>query len=179
MKRMLVIVLALAVPALALAQPGGTTPEAAGRGHGPMHCLQKAGPGARSMGAGIGHLLALGDEIGITDEQRAGLKELQTRFQLERIDKKALVEKAQVGLHALMRESDAAESQVMRAIDELARLRADMQKMRYTHRKQVESTLTAEQVAKLKELRQKRHMEGREKMRKKTDQERRMPHGGR
>lgn len=112
------------------------------------------GPGHGRRGGGLQHLLAMGDEIGLTDQQRDQLKQLQLDHKIETIDRRAELKKAQVRLRALMREENADGGEVERAIDEVAGLRADLQKARYAHRKQIHAVLTEEQIDKIKELRQ-------------------------
>jgi Spy/CpxP family protein refolding chaperone len=103
-------------------------------------------------GAGIGRLLAMGDELGLTDDQRDKIESLMTDHKLTQIDRRAAMQKAKVQLHVLMRDDDASESAVLKQIDKLSDLRADMQKSKYTHRKSIHSVLTAEQLDKVKKL---------------------------
>jgi Spy/CpxP family protein refolding chaperone len=105
---------------------------------------------------GIKMLLAVADEINLTSDQKDKLKKLMVDFKLAQVDQKAKVKKAEIKLRALMRDEDANDSEVMTAIDEVARLKAELQKLRYRHRKEVRSLLTAEQIEKLKELRKER-----------------------
>jgi len=49
---------------------------------------------------------------------------------------------------------EAPESEVMSDIDQVAKLRGEMQKMQYRHRQQAKGVLTADQVKQLKDLRQ-------------------------
>jgi len=109
---------------------------------------------------GIGHLLRVADEIGLTDEQRDQLKTMRLEFRMQQIDREAELEKAQVQLRALMADKDAAEAEVLRKIDDVARLRGEMQKMRYSHRKQMHGVLTDDQVEKLQQLRQEKWEQG-------------------
>ena len=50
---------------------------------------------------------------------------------------------------------DADQSAVNAAIDKVAALKADMQKMRYDHQQKVHGVLTKEQLGKLKDLKKK------------------------
>ena len=79
---------------------------------------------------------------------------MAVEFQLVRVDQRATLEKARINLRALMRDDNTAESTVMAAIDEVADLRAEMQKTRYKHLQQAKSELTADQIDKLKNMRQ-------------------------
>jgi len=170
-----ILILAAAVlllPLAALAQPapgdGPFCPQGRGMGRGPgQFCPQGHGPmgaGHRGMrgddGPGIGHLLQVADEIGLTEQQRDQLKKMQLEFRTQQIDREAELEKAQVQLRALMADKNAAEAEVLRKIDDVARLKGEMHKMRYTHRKQIHGVLTDEQVGKLQQLRQERWEQG-------------------
>jgi len=164
-----ILILAAAVlllPLAALAQPapgdGPFCPQGRGMGWGPGQFCQ---PGYRPMGfgyrgllgdgePGIGRLLWVADEIGLTEQQRDQLKTMQLEFRTQQIDREAELEKAQVQLRVLTADKNAAEAEVLRKIDDVSRLRSEMHKMRYTHRKQIRAVLTDEQVEKLWQLRQ-------------------------
>ena len=166
----ILIALALMAPVTLMAQGGPPDRAFCPQGQGPgFHGMGQGHPGphggnfgqvgdrpGHGQRGGIGHLLMLGDKIDLTDQQRDRLKEMQVEFQMNRIDRKAELEKAQVQLRVLMHEDDAAEGDVFRAIDEMSRLKADMQKTRYKHRQQVKAVLTDDQVDKLEELRKAR-----------------------
>lgn len=109
--------------------------------------------GGGGHGPGMGHLMAMGDELGLTDDQRDKIEALVIDHKLAQIDRRAAMQKAKVQLHVLMRDDDASESAVMKQIDKLSDLRADMQKSKYTHRKSIHAVLTAEQLDKVKKLR--------------------------
>ena len=77
-------------------------------------------------------------------------------LQLESVDRKADLQKAQIQMRQLMHDMDASELDVTRQIDQVAQLKADIQKTRFLHHREVKTILTVEQLAKLKELRQAR-----------------------
>lgn len=107
----------------------------------------------RHAGMGPRMLLVHADDLELTDAQKTQLETMATQFQLDKVDKQASLEKAQIQLRSLMMKGDAPQKDVDAAIDNCARLRADMQKMRYAHLQKAKGVLTAEQVDKLKELR--------------------------
>jgi len=166
MKKGLAIGLALALlmPALAIAQQDCQQwgPRGGGRGF-DAACHEfkghRSGPGHRGEGMGIHRLLAVGDEINLTDDQQAKLEQMMIEFKLQSIDLKADIEKAQVKLRVLKRD-DAAEADVMRAIDDMARMKAEMHKMQYKHHQQAKAVLTDNQTDQLKQLRKERFKEG-------------------
>ena len=139
-----------------------------GRGQGPGSCLT---PGMQAecpmgMGGGPGHgmrggkghgdhsgmLLRWADEIGLSDEQISRIKTTQTEFRKQMIDDRAELEKAGVDLAALRR--DKAESgTIIKAIDQVGRLKTELAKKKYLHHEEMKSILTAEQQGKLEELR--------------------------
>ncbi|UCD65107.1 MAG: Spy/CpxP family protein refolding chaperone [Candidatus Zixiibacteriota bacterium] len=156
MKKLLAITLflALAAASLVAAQPAPRGwHDCCDMQFGPKGKLHRAK--MKHHGMAIKGILAHGDEIGLTDEQRDKLEKMSTAFRTERVDLKAKVEKAQIKLKALMRD-EAAEAEVMAVIDQLSAFKADMQKARYRHRLEVKKVLTAEQIDKLKELRKKK-----------------------
>jgi len=102
---------------------------------------------------GFGPMMAMADKLDLTDAQKDKLEKMRTAFQKERIDKKAEIDKAKIDLRVLRRDDNANENEVMSAIDKVSYLRAELQKMAYRHRKEVQGVLTEEQIDKLKELR--------------------------
>ena len=172
MKKGIIALVALAflVPLAAIAQDE-PDPEAVGpQGHGMM------GPGQTCMGykpmgqccmggdrerrggdrAGIERILMAADEIGLSEQQRDQLKKMQLDFRMQMIDREADLKKAEVQLRSLMMDKNAPEAEVDRAIDNAARFRADVQKLKYSHHKQMRAVLTDEQFQKLQKLRQER-----------------------
>lgn len=146
----------LALASFAVAQPGGPGHGKCGHpGMGPGHG-KGMGMGMKDGFPGVRMILMFEDEINLTADQKAKLEQMMVNHRLERIDKKALVKKAQVKLRALMMDENAPESKVMAAIDEVARLKADMRKMQYRHHQAVRSVLTSDQIDKLQTLRKER-----------------------
>ena len=162
----LTMTLLLLVASTVIADPGG------GRGfrNPGMNCDGPGHPGGMGMKAprGRGHdgpgLLAVADEIGLTDQQSEQLKKLSVEHKTAMVDYGAAVQKANIKLRSLQQDENASEAAVMSAIDEVSRLKADMQKARYRHRTQVMGLLTDEQKDKLEELRKERR-EGRSEKR--------------
>ncbi|UCC44053.1 MAG: Spy/CpxP family protein refolding chaperone [Candidatus Zixiibacteriota bacterium] len=164
MKKLIAIGLTAVIlaPAIVVGQQGS------GRGF----CDGTGRPMGRQMGAclnqnwqpGVQRILALGDQIGLTDAQREQLQSMRTGFQLARIDAEAELKKAHLAMKMSMTDLEASETDVFRAIDEVSRLRAEMQKLQYQHRKQMQSVLTDEQMARLKELRAERQTLRKERM---------------
>ncbi len=132
--------------------PGFGSGRPMGHGGGMNHKMCKMS-GPRHEMPGMRMILAAGDEINLTAEQRDMLEKMMTEFQKTRIDRQAELKKAQVDLKALMRKDDAVESEVTAAIDKVSGMKAEMQKMRYRHQKQVKAVMTEEQRDKLKQLR--------------------------
>ena len=137
-----------------------------GPGFGPGRCMMGGGAGwgmhqgmrmgmrgGMHEGMGIQMILRHADDLKLTDQQKDKLQGMITTFQTESIDARANLEKAQVTLRDAMRR-DAAESEVLSDIDQVAKLRGEMQKMQYRHHEQAKGVLTADQVKQLKDLRQ-------------------------
>jgi Spy/CpxP family protein refolding chaperone len=102
---------------------------------------------------GAGHLLMMAEELKLTDQQIDKLETMMSDFRSQQIDRQAAVKKARLRLSDLQRKDNSAETDVLRAIDEHARLRADIAKARYQHMRTMHNVLTTEQQAELKEMR--------------------------
>ena len=156
MRKLMSLTLAalLVMSSVALAQPGW-----GGRGHcdspgwhHPERPRLGQGMGMRDGMPGVQMILAAADDIKLTDEQKARLEKMQVDFQLAKVDQRAKVKKAGIRLRALKHDESANENEVMAAIDEVARMKADLHKMRYRHQRGIHNLLTDEQIDKLKEL---------------------------
>ena len=129
-------------------EPGTRMHQGGGPGQG-----MGMGQGQRGDRPGFGGLLAMADELELTPEQIERLETMRTQFQLEQVDARADLRKAEIKLKDLMRDDNTSETQVMAAIDEVAGLKADLQKKRYLHGTKAKAVLTTEQQEKAKELR--------------------------
>ena len=125
-----------------------------GGGHG-MDC--NMGPGMRNGKGMRGHggmgIMAMAEELGLTDDQKTKIQELALDHKLSAVDSHAAVKKAEITLKALMHDDDADQGKVFAGIDKLATLKADLKKAQYSHHQKVKGLLTDEQQDKLKELR--------------------------
>lgn len=122
-------------------------------------CFNSDGPGFQGRGQGgegpyLGGILRMADEIGLTPEQKDAVLKLQKTHGVERIDLQANLEKAELELKNL-RLSDAADTEILAAMDKVGRFKTDLQKMRYRHQQAMKNVLTEEQRGKLKEMRKK------------------------
>ncbi len=168
MRRSIITLIAVAflLPLTLSAQPGPGPEPGRPMGHGMMlgegapmpdrhnHMERGMGGGCEGEGGpGIAQMMKMADELGLTDQQREQLKKMQTEFKLQMIDRRAAVEKAEVMLRSTMMDDKSTEAEVGRLIDQVAGMRADVQKLRYSHHKQMKGVLTAEQVKKFGELR--------------------------
>ncbi|PWB73788.1 hypothetical protein C3F09_04815 [candidate division GN15 bacterium] len=127
------------------------------RGDGPG---MMGGRGGRmGDGPGIQGILAMADKLELTDAQKTKLKQMNETFQVERIDQRANLQKAELKLRSLMRDDNPSVTEVNRAIDQVATLRADMAKMRFRHRTDMRSVLTEKQQQMLKDTRVERRKE--------------------
>lgn len=108
---------------------------------------------------GMGRLVAMADELGLSTEQVDQLENIRLNFALESVDRKAELKKARIRLNSLKR-ADAPERKVLAAIDEVSDLQGEMNKLRYRHRQQMKEVLDEKQQEKLKELRKERHSAG-------------------
>jgi Spy/CpxP family protein refolding chaperone len=102
----------------------------------------------------------MAEKLQLTDAQRAQFEKLRTDFELAQVDKRAEVQKAQIRLRELMRDDKSAESDVMKGIDEVARVRTEIAKARFSHMRAMRAVLTDSQRETLKTLRQNRMQGG-------------------
>jgi len=152
MKRNTLIVLALLtlLAAAVIAQPGKGR---MGMRGGNDCMMESRGHGKQGMrGEMTGRMLRMADEIGLSDEQVDKIKDANTAYRLDMVDKKAALKKAQIVLRDMMRD-DADQGKVSSQIDNVAKLKSEIQKARYSHKQEVQSMLSEEQLDKLKELR--------------------------
>jgi len=154
---LIAVVVVTMLASMALAQPGpfgkGQCPMGNGPGMGKQFArMDRVGRHQQKGMQGIQMLLKMEEELVLSPEQKTKLEKMKTDFAMERIDRQAALEKAQVKLRDLMRDDKASETNVNMAIDEVSRLKADMQKMRFNHQKQVKATLNEDQFKKLEDM---------------------------
>jgi hypothetical protein len=106
--------------------------------------------GSLRQKGGVGMVLRRAEEFNLTDKQEAKLNKMRTEFELEKVDLRAALSKAQIMFRALIRDHDASEADVLAAIDKLAAAEADMRKMRYYHMKKTHKVLDTKQMTSLK-----------------------------
>ena len=104
----------------------------------------------------MGFLLRNAEAYALSEDQQESLRRLRTSFELEKVDKLAALSKAKILLRALSNDVDAAEKQVMEAIDHLAACEADLRKMRYHHLKAARAHLDVDQRERLVSLNRQR-----------------------
>ncbi|MGA9770425.1 MAG: hypothetical protein WBV94_15405 [Blastocatellia bacterium] len=120
--------------------------------------IQMSGPDQRSSGrrghlkqvGGVGMLLHHVEDFDITDEQVEKLSNFLTDFELEKVDLDAALHKAKIKLRVLMRDVDAREHDVLKAIDHVSEGEANLRKMRYRHLQQTRALLNDQQRNSLK-----------------------------
>ena len=105
---------------------------------------------------GVGFLLRNAEAYGLSEDQQERLRKLRIPFELEKVDKLAALSKAKILLRALANDVDAAEKQVIEAIDDVAACEADLRKMRYHHLKAARTQLDTDQHERLVSLNRQR-----------------------
>ena len=144
----MVAVAALSCVAFADGAPeGGARPEGGRRGH------REGGMGAMMGGDPIVRMVsnpAVAEKLGLSDEQKAKLKELKGNGEANRESQKK-VREATMKQVELMKAEKIDEAAVMAAIDEVFELRKAMAKEQAKRVIAVKSVLTPEQVAKAHE----------------------------
>jgi hypothetical protein len=106
--------------------------------------------GSLRQKGGIGMVLRRAEEFNLTAKQEAQLNKMRVEFELEKVDLRAALSKAQIMFRALIRDVDSPEKEVLAAIDKLAAAEADMRKMRYYHMKKTHGVLDSKQMSNLK-----------------------------
>ncbi|MBU2534468.1 MAG: Spy/CpxP family protein refolding chaperone [Alphaproteobacteria bacterium] len=114
----------------------------------------------------------MADEIGLSDQQIEQLKTMQEAHRVGMVDARATAEKAKIRLQSVMQAKNADDQEVLRAIDESARAKAEIAKKRYLNRQECMSILTESQQSKLQELREDRQTGKREMRMERQDQRR-------
>ena len=150
MKSLIVVaVAALSCMAFAEGPEGGARPEGGRRGFGP----REGGMGPMMGGDPIVRMVsnpAIAEKIGLSDEQKAKLKELKGDSEANRESQKKMREATMKQLE-LMKAEKIDEAAVMAAIDEVFELRKAMAKAQAKRVIAVKSVLTPEQVKKAHE----------------------------
>jgi hypothetical protein len=113
-----------------------------GSGDGPM-------AGSMRNAGGVGMLIASAEKFGLSGDQVKKLEGMKHDFQMEKVDVQAAVYKAKLRLKRLMKDPQAAEGDVMAAIDAVAAAEGDVRKMRYRHLKAARGTLQGDQMSKV------------------------------
>lgn len=108
--------------------------------------------GSLRQKGGIGMVLRRAEEFNLTPEQAAKLSKMRVEFELEKVDLRAALSKAQIIFRSLIRDIDSSEQDVMAAIDKLAAAEADMRKMRYRHLKETHKVLSQDQLKGLRDF---------------------------
>ncbi|MEW6052002.1 MAG: hypothetical protein AB1644_13190 [Candidatus Zixiibacteriota bacterium] len=196
MKRILLMTAAAValVAMLVYAQPGpgagmGAMCDGKGPGMGMRHDCNGCGMGRMGHmgrqgmggGAGIGMILGMADKLELTDQQKAQLEKMHTDFQLQAIDARAAVQKANVRLKDLMRDDKTSEQEINAAIDQAAKMKADVAKMHAAHLRQAKGVLNEKQLGMLKDMRNDRRGRMMQRMMEDDDEDAPTPgpHGGR
>jgi len=144
MKRKLFVGLLIALFSVSVAMAGH---------HGPRGQKGFCGEGGPGMGDRPGMILHLADKLELSDSQIADIKNMMEKNGLDRIQRKAELEKAQLKLRHL-KMNDAADGEILSAIERAGKLKTEMRKTRFQHQSKMKSILTDKQTEKLKELRQ-------------------------
>jgi hypothetical protein len=117
---------------------------------------QTAGQGIEDYfrgGGGVGVLLSHAKDFGLSDAQVDQIEALRPQFELARHDLQAALAKAETLLRSVLQNETAAESDVMAAIDAVARCQADLLKMRYRNLQKTRSLLNDAQRSKVRAFR--------------------------
>lgn len=128
----------------------------------------RMGPGGRpgfgKGGAGIHWILRnpeAAKELGLTDQQITALRESSYKTRKEMIKLRADLQTAQLELDQLMQQDAPAEGALSKAIDEIGRIKTQIQKTGVLERVRVQQLLGKDTVAQIKESARKQWRERR------------------
>lgn len=102
-------------------------------------------------GGNVKRLIARADELGLSSEQIKTIKEMSFDFKMNSFDQQAAVKKASLKLKMIKSDQESSQEMVFTAIDDLARLKTDVAKAKYTFHKSLHSVLSDKQQEMLKE----------------------------
>jgi Spy/CpxP family protein refolding chaperone len=104
-----------------------------------------AGGMGHGMGMGMGRgMLGMADDLELTKDQRKQLEDLSVNFRKEVIPMRAQMQVMQIDLQQLIR-SDAKRTEIDAKIDQIGKLRTDLQKKSVGQRLAMRAVLTPEQ----------------------------------
>jgi Spy/CpxP family protein refolding chaperone len=133
----------------ALAQPG----PGPGMGNGERHVMRihRRGPGGGAfMGSGSAErMLALAEELDLTDAQKTKLREIRRRAPGILSPKRLAVVEARMDLHDLLEQKDADAKALRLAHDKVTKARGELEAATFDLRLQARDVLTVEQREKL------------------------------
>lgn len=93
------------------------------------------------------------EELKLSDEQVAKLKSIHYDFRMAQVDRRAEISKARIELGRLKMDQSSSEQAVLKAIDNLSRAQAEVEKAQYKYTKSLQSVLSEEQLKKWQEFR--------------------------
>ena len=101
-------------------------------------------------GGGQGHcqMLACAQDLALTDDQVAKIKQIDFAFQQSQIDIRAQLQKARLNLHQEMTSVNPTKAKVLTLTNDMSRIKAQMAEMRVNHRFDLRGILNAEQLQK-------------------------------
>lgn len=138
-----------------------------GAAQAPTHAQDDAatGPGARLRMHGMAGRERLARALGLTDEQRAKMREAHERQMRRSIAERADLKIAKLDLRKLVRADHPDQHAIEAQVDKIAGMRAELQKQRLATMIEIRAMLTADQRARLREMRDVRSGGMRERMR--------------
>ena len=124
----IVLILALATPALAMAQMGGP---------------REAGPG---MGK---HQPRMADKLGLSQEQMDKMQDIQKKYRLQMIDSRAEMEKAMINFTDILQEENPNQAALKAATEKVLDAKTRLERERLENMIEMSSILTPEQKKKM------------------------------
>lgn len=104
----------------------------------------------KQLGLPFRSLQLFSEELGLSEEQQAKLKELRFKIEKETIALRSKIGIAELELRELLQSEEPDEAKIKSKIDEIGELKSTLRWTRVQGRLQVRNTLTSEQLEKLK-----------------------------
>lgn len=103
---------------------------------------------------------AIGDRLGLSDDQRAKVSDIVYDYQTRQVDLRAKVDKAEIELARVLDAEKPDDKAVLKAVDALIAAEADVKRNKVLMMLEIRKVLTPEQWRQLEEIR--RHRRGRD-----------------
>ncbi len=124
-------------------------------------------------GRGLG-LLMFSEKLGLSDEQKSKIESIKLKAEKGTISKKAELETANLDLRELLKADKPDRAAIRKKVNEISKLRADLNMIRIDSMLDSKAVLTSEQLENLKKLKQEAAKKKAKHMRERLEEKRPM-----